>query len=70
MSVAELLAELPRLTSQERRQIVDAAKAIEQEEQAKAGPRLWYCKETGKLVGRPGDVILQSEIDAILADFP
>lgn len=70
MSFAELLAEIPRLTPEQRAVVVETAEGLNVQEKATKGPRLWLCKETGLLVGAPGDVIRQAEIDAILADFP
>ena len=69
MSFAEMLAEIPRLTAEERREVLRCIREGETDRQS-ALPGFTAERVNGRLVLRAPRVIRQEEVDEILEEFP
>lgn len=70
MSFAEVLAEIPKLTPEQRRELLRRVQSVENRAGAPAVPGFVAQRTTGSLVLRSPRVIRQTEVDAILNEFP
>jgi hypothetical protein len=70
MSFAEVLAEIPRLTPEQRRELLRRVQSVENSAGAAAAPGFVTRRPTGSLVLSAPRVIRQAEVDAILNEFP
>ena len=70
MSFAEVLAEIPKLTPEQRRELLRHVQSLENSPGATAAPGFVTRRPTGRLVLSAPRVIRQAEIDTILNEFP
>ena len=72
MSFVELLAEIPRLTPQERREMMRAIREVEGCSQDSPGVEGYLSRrdERGQVLLSAPRLIRQVEVDAILEEFP
>jgi len=70
MSFAELLAEIPRLTPEQRGELLRHVQSLENGSGAAVMPGFVTKRRAGRLVLSAPRVIRQVEIDAILNEFP
>ena len=72
MSFAEVLAEIPRLTPEQRQEVLRRVADAEAKSGAAAGPpdELRAKWIGGRLLLTGQRMVTQAEVDAILADFP
>ena len=68
MSFADVLSEIPNLTPEERQEVARLVSKLNQSEASPANLRLQ--RRNGELLLVGTRVIRQSEVDAILADWP
>ncbi|MEO6970114.1 MAG: hypothetical protein ABI217_04395 [Chthoniobacterales bacterium] len=69
MSFAEVLAEIPKLTPEQRRELLRLVQSVENDP-GTAAPDFVSKRPNGRLVLSAPRVIRQAEIDAILSEFP
>jgi hypothetical protein len=71
MSFAELLAEIPRLTPEQRRELIRQVCSLDARSNSGPAAAGFQMKRMhGRLVLTAPRVIRQAEVGAILADFP
>ena len=70
MSFAEVLAEIPKLTPQQRRELLRHVQNVENGARATAAPGFVTQRPAGRLILSAPRVIRQAEVDAILNEFP
>jgi hypothetical protein len=70
MSFAEVLEQIPRFSPEQLRKIVEVANLHKDQAASSKRPRLRLSKKDGRLIATSDEVIRQSEVDAILTDFP
>jgi hypothetical protein len=70
MSFTEVLAEIPRLTPEQRRELLRRVQSVENSAGTSAVPGFVAQRTTGSLVLSAPRVIRQAEVDAILNEFP
>ena len=70
MSLAEVLAEVPKLTSDERRELLRVVSQMEGDVSEAVGQTLRAERIGGRVVLVSDRVIRQSEVDSILEEWP
>jgi hypothetical protein len=70
MSFAEVLAEIPKLTPEQRRELLQLVRDAENGSPVDAAAGFVSQRPNGRLVLRAPRVIRQAEVDAILNEFP
>ena len=70
MSFAKVLAEIPKLTSEQRRELLRRVRDVENGSVPAAAPGFVSQRPSGRLVLSAPRMIRQSEVEAILNEFP
>jgi len=70
MSFAEVLAEIPKLTPEQRRELLQHVQNVDNFVHANAAPGFVTKRSAGRLILSAPRVIRQAEVDAILNEFP
>ena len=70
MSFAEVLAEIPKLTPEQRQELLRCVHDMEDRPGTVAAPGFETQRPAGRLILSAPRVIRQAEVDAILSEFP